>query len=724
MGEEKQQGEKRAGSTGTQGRRPAGGRSSVYGSKESQQMMKRSAQHSAQARRVQTGEEKKAVSAKHTKNEDSRSSKNAKAGLEKRKNGEAVSRVPSERSIKKADVKSGTENQKIRGTSAQKQKEHTKNENTKKVEKTQLSASERTARTERAHHTSLVESERVSTRPERKKVSGSLSTSENGNAPKKNRKYAVSEEQKAGSSKKTGSEEKSLNLRKAKGTETKEDKKRAAGASVTKKNGRNTGEEKNDVVKNSAQKQRQSEASAPRPRVGSHKLLIHCLWGFGGVMLVVYIAVAVYFSSHFYEDTEIYGIDCSQKSIAEVKELVTDKLDEYRLEVKERGGTSEYVSADQIDLKFVDNSSIDRMAKAQRSYIWPIMLMMERDDMASVAFSYDQKKALTAFRDLECMNPIYTKAPTDAYIQVTDNGFEIVEETEGNTLNPETIAKALYAALDGGKSVLDLEAEDCYLKPDLYSDDEALVAEAEAKDALVQADITYEFGSRQERVNAPVIAQWITQAADGSYVIDDVEVTQYVEELAAKYDTFGLPRQFYTSLGTTVTLTDGDYGWCMDQDATVVDLLNALGSGYQGTMEPQYTYTAMSREENDIGDTYVEICISQQVMWCYKDGVCIVYTPVVTGNPNKGNATPSNGVWSIDAKMQNYTLVGEGYRSPVDFWMPFNGNVGIHDMQTRAYFGGTIYLTNGSHGCVNTPYENARMIYENVSIGTPVIVYD
>ena len=625
MGEEKQQGERRTGNGSAQGRCPVSGRSSIYGSKESQQMMKRSAQHSAQARRVQTGEEKRAVSGyeKRTKKEGMQS-ENAKAGVEKRRSGQTASGVPAERNIKKTVTR----------------------------------------------RTSLAESEGVGVRPERKKVSGSLSASENGSAPKKSRKYA-SEVQKAGSSKKT-----------------------------------------------------ESEVSAPRPHIGSHKLLTRCLWGLGGVMLIVYIAVAVYFSSHFYEDTEIYGIDCSQKSVEEVKKLVADKLDEYRLEVKERGGASEYLSADQIDLKFVDNSSIDRMARAQRSYIWPIMLLMERDDMAGVAFSYDQKKALTAFKDLECMNPIYTKAPTDAYVQVTDSGFEVVKETEGNTLNPETTAKALYAALDGGKSVLDLEEEDCYLKPDLYSDDEALVAEAEAKDVLVQADITYEFGSRQERVNAPVIAQWITQAADASYVIDDVEVTEYVEALAAKYDTFGLPRQFYTSLGTTVTLTDGDYGWCMDQDATVVDLLNALGSGYQGTMEPQYTYTAMSREENDIGDTYVEICISQQVMWCYKDGVCIVYTPVVTGNPNKGNATPSNGVWSIDAKMQNYTLVGEGYRSPVDFWMPFNGNVGIHDMQTRAYFGGTIYLTNGSHGCINTPYANAKTIYENVSIGTPVIVYD
>lgn len=673
MGEEKQQGENRAGNGSAQGRRPVSGRSSIYGSKESQQMMKRSAQHSAQARRrVQMGEEKRAVSGyeKRTKKEGVQSG-NVKGGVEERRSEQTASGVPAERNIKKAVTRSETENRRTKGTTPQEQKEQTKSQNTKKAERTSEQKIEKGKNeSSEARRTSLTESEGVSVRPERKKVSGSLSISENGNAPKKSRKSA-SEEQKAGSSKKT-----------------------------------------------------ESEASTPRPHIGSHKFLSRCLWGLGGIMLIVYIAVAVYFSSHFYEDTEIYGIDCSQKSVEEVKILVADKLDEYRLEVKERGGASEYLSADQIDLKFVDNSSIDRMARAQRSYIWPIMLMMERDDMAGVAFSYDQKKALTAFKDLECMNPIYTKAPTDAYVQVTDSGFEVVKETEGNTLNPETTAKALYAALDGGKSVLDLEAEDCYLKPDLYSDDEALVAEAEAKDVLVQADITYEFGSRQERVNAPVIAQWITQAADGSYVIDDVEVTEYVEALAAKYDTFGLPRQFYTSLGTTVTLTDGDYGWCMDQDATVVDLLNALGSGYQGTMEPQYTYTAMSREENDIGDTYVEICISQQVMWCYKDGVCIVYTPVVTGNPNKGNATPSNGVWSIDAKMQNYTLVGEGYRSPVDFWMPFNGNVGIHDMQTRAYFGGTIYLTNGSHGCINTPYANAKTIYENVSIGTPVIVYD
>lgn len=55
--------------------------------------------------------------------------------------------------------------------------------------------------------------------------------------------------------------------------------------------------------------------------------------------------------------------------------------------------------------------------------------------------------------------------------------------------------------------------------------------------------------------------------------------------------------------------------------------------------------------------------------------------------------------------------------------MPFNGGVGIHDLTSRTSFGGDIYLYNGSHGCINTPLENARTIYENIEVNTPVVVY-
>ena len=448
------------------------------------------------------------------------------------------------------------------------------------------------------------------------------------------------------------------------------------------------------------------------------------LAGIGAGVLGIYIAVAIYFGFHFYEDTEIYGIDCSQQTADTVKTEVAKRLDDYRLEIRKRGGESEYLTAEQIKLAFVDDSSINRMLKAQKSFLWPVMILLKRSNAAAVAFSYDRDAAIQAFSELDCMNPLYVTAPEDAYVKTTDTGFEVEPEVMGTTLDAEKAEQALADALDAGQSVLSLEDAGCYVNPKRYSDDAALLEEAKKKSALAKAYITYDFGDRKEVVNAPLIADWIVTRADGEYVIDEVAVTDYVESLAAKYDTFGLTREFYTSLGTTVTLNGGDYGWCMDQDATVVALLNALADGYQGTMEPEYLYTAKSRDTNDIGDTYVEICISQQRMWCYQYGTCIVDTPVVTGNPNKGNATPSGGVWAIDAMKQNAILVGEGYQSPVDFWMPFNGDVGIHDMQTRAYFGGTIYLTNGSHGCVNTPYEQAQTIFNTVSVGTPVIVYE
>ncbi len=452
------------------------------------------------------------------------------------------------------------------------------------------------------------------------------------------------------------------------------------------------------------------------------------LWIFFGsigvILVSAYIAVAVYFSGHFYEDTAVYGIDCSQKTIEEVKSEIGDKLGEYVLEIQERKDKTERISASQINLQYIDDGGIDRMMKAQRAYIWPVMLLLERKPGEAVTFSYDREQAKNRLRELECMNPALAEAPQDAYIEATDTGFEVVPEVMGTTLDAEKTTDAVLQALDDGAVTVSLEEEACYVNPQLYQDDEKLQHDATGMSELARANITYTFGDQTEIVNPALIREWIVELPDGSFVIDDVCVSDYVESLAAKYDTFGLPLEFYTTIGTTVTLSGGDYGWCINQDATVVDLLKALEEGYRGEKEPVYLYSAMSHENQGIGYTYVEICISLQEMWCYQDGNLVVDTAVVTGNPNKGNATPSGGVWAIDAKKRDAILTGEGYTSPVDYWMPFNGDVGIHDMQQRSAFGGSIYLSNGSHGCVNTPYEQVQIIYDVVSIGTPVIVYE
>ena len=50
-------------------------------------------------------------------------------------------------------------------------------------------------------------------------------------------------------------------------------------------------------------------------------------------------------------------------------------------------------------------------------------------------------------------------------------------------------------------------------------------------------------------------------------------------------------------------------------------------------------------------------------------------------------------------------------------------NIGMHDATWRSSFGGTIYKTKGSHGCINMPYEKAQELYGYIEKGTPVICY-
>ena len=119
----------------------------------------------------------------------------------------------------------------------------------------------------------------------------------------------------------------------------------------------------------------------------------------------------------------------------------------------------------------------------------------------------------------------------------------------------------------------------------------------------------------------------------------------------------------------------------------------------------------------------MEIDYTNQHLWFYKDGALLVDTAVVTGNVSAGNASPE-GIFCLVGKSEHETLKGEGYSTPVDYWMPFYGGVGIHDADSwRSVYGGTIYQNSGSHGCINTPTAKVAVIYENIEVGTPIVCY-
>ena len=55
--------------------------------------------------------------------------------------------------------------------------------------------------------------------------------------------------------------------------------------------------------------------------------------------------------------------------------------------------------------------------------------------------------------------------------------------------------------------------------------------------------------------------------------------------------------------------------------------------------------------------------------------------------------------------------------------MPFVCGQGLHDADWQTEFGGDVYKTKGSHGCINLPPAQAEVIYHTVEAGYPVIIY-
>jgi lipoprotein-anchoring transpeptidase ErfK/SrfK len=122
------------------------------------------------------------------------------------------------------------------------------------------------------------------------------------------------------------------------------------------------------------------------------------------------------------------------------------------------------------------------------------------------------------------------------------------------------------------------------------------------------------------------------------------------------------------------------------------------------------------------GATYIDVDLAAQMVNYFVNGQVVLSTPCVTGNTSLGRGTPA-GNYAITAEVPGKYLTGPTWHVWVDRWMPFNGSIGLHDATWRSSFGGDIYQTNGSHGCVNLPHDAAVALYDMASVGTAVIVH-
>lgn len=198
--------------------------------------------------------------------------------------------------------------------------------------------------------------------------------------------------------------------------------------------------------------------------------------------------------------------------------------------------------------------------------------------------------------------------------------------------------------------------------------------------------VTYCFGSKREVLDGSTIVQWLDTDHKGDVTIDRSKVEEYVRELSVKFNTAYCTKKLETSYGQVVSITKGHYGWMIDKKSEIEALIGIIQSGASQEREPVYLQTAASHDGPDFGNTYVEMNLTSQHMFFYKEGKLLIESDFVSGDEAKGFRTPA-GAYEITYKQMNATLKGKDYKTPIKYWMPFNGNIGMHDGYWRTSFG-------------------------------------
>lgn len=439
-------------------------------------------------------------------------------------------------------------------------------------------------------------------------------------------------------------------------------------------------------------------------------------------LAVVYLLISLFFIGRFLPRSFLNGRDVSARTAAQTEAAVYEDSQSYSLTLKGREGIQGTISASDIALHPNFDGSIAQLVRQRSPFLWPLALFSDTEYVSENTVYFDEELLDDALHALPLFDPAMVRAPVDAALAFENGQYIVKSEDPGTTLLDQETTAAVKTALLGLMDSLDLEEAGCYEAPAIRSDDPKLVREAGQLNTVMSANLHFQFGSEEENLSSDVFRDWISLDADGTPVIDREAVESYVAALSKRYDSFGTSRRFRTSRGEDITISAGSYGWWMDQSATADLIENALLAGTQAEISPVYFGEAAAYGEADWGDSYVEIDLDAQHVWCYADGSLAVEADCVSGNAARGNGTPA-GIYPITYKERNATLVGENYASDVSYWMPFNGNVGMHDAPWRRAFGGSIYLTSGSHGCINLPVSAASVIFEHVKKGEAVIVY-
>lgn len=450
------------------------------------------------------------------------------------------------------------------------------------------------------------------------------------------------------------------------------------------------------------------------------------------VLLTGFLALGLYYRNHFPVNTWINDIYCTGKTIEQVNEELVRNTALPEILLTDSQGQEWKLDAGKIGLLPDYTAGLRQYLRTHSSGLWlGNMQTVVREMIPLTGYSWTEEKLLKELAALPFIQEATVGQKSGCRVVHGEDGYRLEDQNCARLQIPAVI-RCVKEQLTVGMNRIDLVACGCYQEQEDSAEDIAQRALWHKLQDFFDRSIVYDMGTEKIPLTPAILSTFLKADEEhrlitddkGSLQLDERRITEWVMALAEQYDTCDTEREFQSTRGDTITVKYVTYGTKLDTETETAYLLETLQAERHGEEQhiPAYEQEGFVRGLDDIGDTYIEVDMTEQHMYYYEDGELKLDTDVVTGNTSRRMGTPE-GINFVYNKQTDRILRGADYATPVKYWMPVKGGVGIHDANWRKKFGGEIYKRNGSHGCINTPPEVMRELYEMVELGTPVVMF-
>lgn len=425
------------------------------------------------------------------------------------------------------------------------------------------------------------------------------------------------------------------------------------------------------------------------------------------------------------EKTTINGIDCSNLTYDGAQDKLTKEWNRKNLvvtgELKETlGKYTDFGCTYKIEDKIKELKKKYMLPAAANHYLstpFSVNVDMIIDECGS---DFKQRVLSSDF-----INKPDATESKDAYVDINDSEYPIISEVLGTEIDKKKFFDAVTHQIETGKFNLKFNDDDFHVIPKVTAEDPTLTEYQEFCKKYMKQKISYQMGEESFTITPQELSTLFNSDMSGK--ADEAAVKAYVDQLASRYNNVGAERKFKSISGKDITVKGGTYGWTIDREKEAAQLISDINSHKNVERKPVYSFESYGDYTRTMGSTYVDIDISKQQVKYYKDGIEKYSCNVVTGNRANGTITPT-GTYYILNKVRNVTMRGNNvdgssYEAKAAYWLGVTWQgVGMHD-SPRSQFGGSIWKTNGSHGCINMPKNRIPELFNMVEPGIPVVMH-